>query len=172
MMDQRQLFLELDRLQALLASRPLSGPLPSLRERVLGDVRGELRRQRRSQRRQFATAFAATIVLGAGLSLAVWQGARHAFQRRSSLPSVSQVAEQIRARAPELSREESVRQAVLVTLSYQVGGQARQDVPSYARFVVQPVEPVAASAGAPVPSMTTKCSATPSQPPIVNPIIP
>jgi hypothetical protein len=164
MMDQWQLSDEFDRLECLLASRPRPEPLPNLRERVLGEVRGELRCRRRSRRRRLAAAIAASLLVGVGLSLAVWQGTHHA-SRRPPLPSMSQVAEQIQARVPELSREESRRQAVLMTFSLQVGGQGKQDVlPSH--LAVEPGQVVVA---APPPTSVspdaTKCGAALKEPP-------
>jgi hypothetical protein len=124
-MEDSQLSPELERVERLLAFGPRSAPSMALRRRVLDDVRAEMRRHvldhlrtelRREQVRSswwFAAACAATLLVGAGLSLSVMHAAGFALRPRASTPTVYDVARRLQQLSPEVSREDSLRQAML-----------------------------------------------------------
>jgi hypothetical protein len=113
---------ELEQLERLLASGPRPEPPAALRRRVLGSVGFELHRESLSPRWRFAAAFAATLLVGLGLSLGVLQATSFALQPRPSPPSVYEIARRLQELSPALSREESLRQATLRQIAAEAGG--------------------------------------------------
>jgi hypothetical protein len=107
----------------LPAAEALPEPSPALRERVLWGVRSQLRREQRASRWRSAAALAATLLLGLGLSLAAGHAAARALGRHDSPPPLHEIARRIQQLSPDLSPEESVRQAMLVSIAAEVGGQ-------------------------------------------------
>jgi len=104
---------ELERLERLLAFGPLPEPSAALRRRVLGGVRWELRSPQDLPGRRFAVAFAAMLLVGLSLSLSALQATLFAMPQRAVSPSIDEVAWRLQQISPRLSREESLRQAVL-----------------------------------------------------------
>lgn len=121
---------ELERLERLLASGPRPEPSAELRRRVLKSVRSELHGECISSKWQSAAAFAATLLVGLGLSLGVLQATSFALQQREP-PSVFEVARRLQVLAPGLSREDSLRQAALRHIGAEVSGRTTlSDLPS------------------------------------------
>jgi hypothetical protein len=119
-MEHLQLSPELERLERLLVGGPRPEPSAALRRRVLGGVKSELRSERILPRWRFAAAFAATLLVGLSLSFGVLQATSFALQQRELSPSVYEVARRLQQLSPGLSREESLRQAVLRQISAEV----------------------------------------------------
>jgi hypothetical protein len=116
---------ELEQFEQLLLREPLAEPSAALRRRVLDDVRAELRQSvldglraelRREQRRakwRFASAAAAVLLVGLGLSLSVLQTTSFALQQHESTPTLSDIARQIQQISPQVSQKDSRQQAML-----------------------------------------------------------
>ena len=112
-------------MERLLLREPAAEPSAALRRRVLDDVRSELRQcvldgvrseLRREQERakwRFAAAFAATLLVGLGLSLGVLQATSFALQQRESTPTLSDIAWQLQQLSPQISATDSRHQAML-----------------------------------------------------------
>jgi hypothetical protein len=124
-MENLQLPPEFEPLERLLACGPRPEPSTMLRQRVLSGVRSELRGDHMALEWRFAAAFAATLLVGLSLSLGVLQATSFALQQRESSPSLEEVAKRLRQLSPGLSRDESLRQAVLRL----VGAEARCQTP-------------------------------------------
>lgn len=122
---------EFEGLERLLACGPRPEPSAALRPRVLGSVRSELHRECGSPKWQFAAAFAAVVLVGLGLSLGVLQATSFALQQRPSAPSVDEVARRLQVLSPGLSREDSLRQAMLRHIGAEASGRTTlSDLPS------------------------------------------
>jgi hypothetical protein len=122
---------ELGRLERHLACGPRPEPSAALRGRVLSDVRSRLRRERFLARWRFVAACAATLLVGLGLLLGVLQATVFALQPRDAPLSVCEIARRLQQLSPRLSREESLRQAVLRRIGAEVSGQTSPgDIPS------------------------------------------
>ena len=122
-MEDLQLPPELERVERLLACGPRPEPSAALRRRVLGGVRSELRSGPFYPRGGLPAAFAATLLVGLGLSLGVLQATGFALQQRESPPSVYEVARRLQQLSPGLSREESLRQAAIRHIGAEVSRQ-------------------------------------------------
>jgi hypothetical protein len=116
---------ELERLERFLACSPRPEPSAALRRRVLSGMRSELRSERILPIWRFAAAFAATLLVGLSLSLGVLQATSFALQQCDLSPSVSEVARRLQQLSPGLSREESLRLAVL----RHIGAEASRQTP-------------------------------------------
>ncbi len=112
-MEILQLPRELERLERLLVCGPRPEPSVALRRRILSSVVSELRSKRNFSRWRFAAAFAAALLVGLSLSLGIPQATVFAMQQRERSPSLCEVAKRLQQLSPGLSREESLRQAVL-----------------------------------------------------------
>jgi hypothetical protein len=131
-MKEIQLPADLERVERLLLRQPLAEPSAALRRRVLDDVRAELRqcvleslqaelRRRRARAKwRFAAAVAATLLVALGLWLGVLQAANAAVQQSASTPTLSDIAWQIQQISPQVSRKDSLHQAML----RQIGNEA------------------------------------------------
>ena len=122
-MEHSQFPSEFDRLERLLTCGPRPEPSAALRRRVLLGVQSELRSERIWSKWRFAMAFAATILVGLSLSLGVLQATGFAVQPRELPCSVYDVARRLQQLSPGLSREESLRQAVLRQVGADVNSQ-------------------------------------------------
>lgn len=129
-MESAPLSLELERVERLLTRGPRPVPSAALRQRVLSGVRSELRSNRILPRWRFAAAFAASVLLALSLLLGVLQANVFAKQHESP-PSLHEIAWRLQQLSPDLSREESLRQAVLRQIGADVGCQTPLgDIPS------------------------------------------
>ena len=113
-MEEWQLSAELQELERALAGRPLPGPSAHLREKVLGDVRRRPPPDRGKTRWQFAVAVAATVLLWLNLSLAATRATDCGLRPGGPGQSIETARRQIEELLPELSPEQSRRQAILL----------------------------------------------------------
>ena len=113
-MEEKQLSPELQRLERLLADRPMPDTPAALRGRVLGGIRVELCRNRLHDRWKFTAAMAATVVLWINLSLSATQATDYGLQLGSPQPLGRAVAEEIQEVLPELPPREVLRQSMLL----------------------------------------------------------
>ena len=120
-MDLEQLLPEIEQLEHMLASGPRPEPSPALRQQVLDSVWSELRCEHRMPKWRLAASVAAAVLVSLTLSLAVAQAAGVVLRQHRSLPSVHQVAKRIEKLSPDLSPEESLRQATLLQIAAEVG---------------------------------------------------
>jgi hypothetical protein len=116
---------ELESLECLLADAPQPEPPDALRRRILDGVQTQLRRDRTVRRWRVAAASAAAVLVVIGLSLGALGATSFAFQPREPSPSIYEVARRLQQLSPGLSREESLRQAVL----RQIGNSASSQTP-------------------------------------------
>lgn len=119
-MQNLQLPPELKRLERFLTRGPRPVPSAALRQRVFSNVRSELRSKRISSRWRFGVALAASLLVWLGLSLGAMQATVFALQHHEVSPSVFEVARRLQQLSPNLSREESLRQAVLRNIGAEV----------------------------------------------------
>jgi hypothetical protein len=108
---------ELERMEWILTRGPRPVPSAALRRRVLGSIRSELHRERLRSKWRLAAAFAATLLLGLSLSLGAVQATSFALQQPEAPPSVAEIARRLQQLSPQLSHEESLRQAMLRGIS-------------------------------------------------------
>ena len=113
-MEEWQLSVELQELERALAGRPLPGPSAHLREKVLGDVRRRLPPDRELARWRFAVAVVATVLLWLNLSLAATRTTDCGLRLDGPGQSIETACLQIEQLVPELSPEQSRREAILL----------------------------------------------------------
>ena len=113
-MDDLNLSPELERLERELAERPWEEPSAALRARVIGGARTELGRQRRQAGWAYAVAAAAAALVWINLSLTATRATDYRLAPGEPDAAVDALACQIRELLPEVSRQEAVRQAVLL----------------------------------------------------------
>jgi hypothetical protein len=113
-MEAWQLSAELQELERALAGRPLPEPSAHLRQKVLGDVRRRLPADRGKARWQFAVAVAAMVLLWLNLSLAATRTTDCGLRLGGLGQSIETACRQIEQLVPELSPEQSRRQAILL----------------------------------------------------------
>jgi len=113
-MEEWQLSVELQELERALAGRPLPGPSAHLREKVLGDVRRRLPPERVRSRWRFAVAAAAAVLVWLNLSLVATRTTDCGLRPAGPGESIETACRQIEQLLPELSPEQSRRQAILL----------------------------------------------------------
>ena len=113
-MEDWQLPSELRQLERELANRSLSAASTGLRQRVLDDVRTRLHAEKSRDRRHFAAAMAIAALLWMNLSMSATQATDFDVRPKEPVESIAAIAPQIRQLLPELSPEESQRQAILL----------------------------------------------------------
>ena len=113
-MEEWQLSAELQELERALAGRALPGPSAHLREKVLGDVRRRVSSERGKERWQFAVAVVATVLLWLNLSLAATRTTDCGLRLGGPGESIETACRQIEQLLPELSPQQSRRQAILL----------------------------------------------------------
>jgi len=109
---------ELEDLERRLADRPRPEPSPDLRDRITQDVRTALAKELRTPRRKngwtYAAAVAAMVLLWINLSMSAAATARYDLRLASGTRSVEAMAEEIQGLLPGVTRQEALRQAVLL----------------------------------------------------------
>lgn len=120
-MEHSQLPPELEQLERRLADGPRLDPSSALRQRVLRGVHAELASDGLLPRWRFAAAAAAAVFIWLSLSLAITQMINSALARPRSQQPVGELARQIQRRLPELSPEESLREAILLQVGAEFG---------------------------------------------------
>ncbi len=120
-MEHNQLPPELEQLERSLANGPRLEPSSGLRQRVLRGVHAELARDGLLPRWQFAASAAAAVFIWLSLSLAITQMINSALAQPRSQQPVGELARQIQRRLPELSPEESLREAILLQVGAEFG---------------------------------------------------
>jgi hypothetical protein len=113
-MEAWQLSAELEELERALAARPLPGPSARLRQKVRGDVRRRALPERRRSRWRFAVTVAAAALFWLNLSLAATRVTDFGLRRNGPGESIEAACRQLKRLVPELSAEESRRQAILL----------------------------------------------------------
>jgi hypothetical protein len=119
-MENDELNRELQELEHSLASDPWPEPPTALRQRVLLGIRAELDHDRMVSRWRFA-AVAAALLLWLSFSLAATQVITAALSPRQPQQSVVEVAKRIQKLSPDLSPDESLRQAMLFQSAVALG---------------------------------------------------
>jgi hypothetical protein len=114
MMESLQLSMELQELERALAGRPLPGPSAHLRQKVLGGVRRRVPPERARARWRFAVAAAAGALVWLNLSLAAARVTDFGLRLNGPGESIETACRQIERLVPELSPQESRRQAILL----------------------------------------------------------
>lgn len=116
---------DLERVERLLLCEPLAEPSAALRRRVLDDVRSELRQSvidglraelRREQVRskwRLAVAICAMLLVALSFSLSILHATSFAMQQREFTPTLSNIAWQIQQISPQVSKKDSLHQAML-----------------------------------------------------------
>jgi hypothetical protein len=105
---------DLDGLERDLRDRPLPGPSPAFRQRVLDAMAAEARRLPEPTRPRpgALAAVAAALLLAVNLSMSVANDADFHFAAPMATGQVRETAQQVRALCPELSEDEALRHAV------------------------------------------------------------
>ena len=111
---------ELERLERNLLSGPQVEPSAALRQRVLRGVRAELYCDRILPRWRFAAA-AAAVFVWLSLSLTAARAIDAALAPGQPHQSVREVAKRVQQLSPELSPEESLREAMLFQSAAELG---------------------------------------------------
>jgi hypothetical protein len=113
-MEEWQLSAELQALERALASRSLPGPSADLRQKVLGDVRRRAPLERGRARWRFAVTAAAGALVWLNLSLVATRATDCGLRPTGPGQSIETAGRQIEQLLPELSPQQSRRQAILL----------------------------------------------------------
>jgi hypothetical protein len=117
MTDNGDLPSELQQLERDLIEHSRRRTSDDLRPRILGDLRSRLRAEQLRSRWQFALAVALVVLVWMNLSISATQATDFGLRPATPPENVETIAEQIRQLAPELSPEESRREAILMQCS-------------------------------------------------------
>jgi hypothetical protein len=114
MTDSWELPSELRQIEQDLIARSRSRAVEDLRPRILGDLRSRLRAERLRAHWQFALAVAVVVLVWLNLSISATQATDCGLRLHGPSGPIQTVADEIHRLVPDLSPEESRRQAVLL----------------------------------------------------------